>query len=360
MKKIGICTLYYQNRNYGANLQAYALRYTLEKLGVNAELVPYYYRTRVRRLLSSIKQSLKKNRISKNVEKRNRVIDKFNNLIPHSKVYYSNTIHKANKYYDCFITGSDQVWNPTQPYCLEPYFLTFVPKGKKKISYASSIGVTELLENEKQDFRRWLSSYDAISVREHQAKELLASFIEKPVVQVADPTFLLDSGFWKKIAVYSRKSEPYILLFTVGFDSNLLQFAIKISNESGLRLIYLNELLSEPIDRSYEVVNDAGPREFLGLIAHAEMVITDSYHATVFSLIMETKNFYTYIASCNKRGSRILDLLETYQTKNHLLLNDLSENYDDLSNRKIDYNLIRKIYKEEQIKAHAFLKNALS
>lgn len=238
--------------------------------------------------------------------------------------------------------------------------MTFVPKGKKKISYASSIGVTELLENEKQDFRRWLSSYDAISVREHQAKELLASFIEKPVVQVADPTFLLDSGFWKKIAVYSRKSEPYILLFTVGFDSNLLQFAIKISNESGLRLIYLNQLLSEPIDRSYEVVNDAGPREFLGLIAHAEMVITDSYHATVFSLIMETKNFYTYIASCNKRGSRILDLLETYQTKNHLLLNDLSENYDDLSNRKIDYNLIRKIYKEEQIKAHAFLKNALS
>ena len=93
MKKIGICTLYYQNRNYGANLQAYALRYTLEKLGVNAELVPYYYRTRVRRLLSSIKQSLKKNSISKNVEKRNRVIDKFNNLIPHSKVYYSNTIH---------------------------------------------------------------------------------------------------------------------------------------------------------------------------------------------------------------------------------------------------------------------------
>ena len=77
MKKIGICTLYYQNRNYGANLQAYALRYTLEKLGVNAELVPYYYRTRVRRLLSSIKQSLKKNSISKNVEKRNRVIDKW-------------------------------------------------------------------------------------------------------------------------------------------------------------------------------------------------------------------------------------------------------------------------------------------
>ena len=128
MKKIGICTLYYQNRNYGANLQAYALRYTLEKLGVNAELVPYYYRTRVRRLLSSIKQSLKKNSISKNVEKRNRVIDEFNNLIPHSKVYYSNTIHKANKYYDCFITGSDQVWNPDW---INKYLsLDFVEDGK--------------------------------------------------------------------------------------------------------------------------------------------------------------------------------------------------------------------------------------
>lgn len=125
--------------------------------------------------------------------------DEFNKGLNLSRPYWGiDELYATPPCYDIYMTGSDQVWNPTQPYCLEPYFLTFVPKGKKKISYASSIGVTELLENEKQDFRRWLSSYDAISVREHQAKELLASFIEKPVVQVADPTFLLDSGFWKK------------------------------------------------------------------------------------------------------------------------------------------------------------------
>lgn len=382
MLRVGILTIH-NSPNYGASLQSYALyKYISQQSGIECEIIDLHrphedgyvkskkfepYRGKpfsIKRLIKSTLQKILRHE-SKNVTyysiDSKCKFDEFNKGLNLSRPYWGiDELYATPPCYDIYMTGSDQVWNPTQPYCLEPYFLTFVPKGKKKISYASSIGVTELLENEKQDFRRWLSSYDAISVREHQAKELLASFIEKPVVQVADPTFLLDSGFWKKIAVYSRKSEPYILLFTVGFDSNLLQFAIKISNESGLRLIYLNQLLSEPIDRSYEVVNDAGPREFLGLIAHAEMVITDSYHATVFSLIMETKNFYTYIASCNKRGSRILDLLETYQTKNHLLLNDLSENYDDLSNRKIDYNLIRKIYKEEQIKAHAFLKNALS
>ena len=257
------------------------------------------------------------------------------------------------------MTGSDQDWNPTQPYCLEPNFLTFAPLDKKKLSYASSIGVTELQENEKQDFKRWLSFYDTISVREHQAKDLLASFIEKPVAQVADPTFLLDSEHWSSLAVDYTKVEPYILLFTVGFDFNLLQFAIKISNESGLRLMYLNQKLSDPIDGSYKVVNDAGPKDFLGLIAQSEMVITDSYHATVFSLILKAKNFYVYIGSYNKRGSRILDLLKTYKEESHLLSETLSENYNDLSNRKIDYQLVDRIYREEQMKAHDFLKSNL-
>lgn len=381
MKRVGILTIH-NSPNYGASLQSYALyKYVSQLPGIECEVIdlhrPYEdgyvksnrfvpYRGEPFSIKKNVKSVLKKilRRESKKVSfysiGSKYKFDEFNKGIKLSRPYWGiNELYADPPCYDVYMTGSDQVWNPTQPYCLEPYFLTFVPQGKKKISYASSIGVTELLESEKQDFRRWLSSYDAISVREHQAKDLLASFVNKPITQVADPTFLLDSTFWRNIAVNYQQTEPYILLFTVGFDSNLLQFAMKISNESGLCLIYLNQKLSEPIDGSYKVVNDAGPRDFLGLIAQSEMVLTDSYHATVFSLILKVKNFYAYIGSYNKRGSRILDLLKTYKEESHLLSEVLSENYTDLSKRKIDYQLVDRIYREEQMKAHDFLKSNL-
>lgn len=381
MKRVGILTIH-NSPNYGASLQSYALyKYVSQLPGIECEVIdlhrPYEdgyvksdrfvpYRGEPFSIKKSFKSVLKKilRRESKKVSfysiGSKYKFDEFNKGIKLSRPYWGiDELYADPPCYDVYMTGSDQVWNPTQPYCLEPYFLTFVPQGKKKISFASSIGVTELLENEKQDFRRWLSSYDAISVREYQAKDLLASFVDKPVTQVADPTFLLDSVYWRNLAVDYQKAEPYILLFTVGFDSNLLQFAMKISNESGLRLIYLNQKLSEPIDGSYKVVNDAGPRDFLGLIAQSEMVLTDSYHATVFSLILKAKNFYAYIGSYNKRGSRILDLLKTYKEESHLLSEALSENYTDLSKRKIDYQLVDRIYREEQMKAHDFLKSNL-
>lgn len=379
--RVGILTIH-NSPNYGACLQSYALyKYVSQLPGIECEIIdlhrPYEdgyvksnkfvpYRREpfsIKRFVKSVLKKILRYESSKvnfySIGSKSK-FDEFNRGLKLSSPYWGiDELYADPPCYDIYMTGSDQVWNPTQPYCLEPYFLTFAPKDKKKISYASSIGVTDLQENEKQDFRRWLSSYDAISVREHQAKDLLVSFIEKPVSQVADPTFLLDYGFWRNLAVYSRNLEPYILLFTVDLDSDLLQFAVKISNESGLRLVYLNQRLSEPVDGSYKVVNDAGPREFLGLIANAEMVITDSYHATVFSLIMRTKNFYVYIGTYNKRGSRILDLLKTYQEESHLLSDSLSENYNDLSNKKVNYQLVESVYREEQMKAHDYLKNAL-
>lgn len=265
MKKIGICTLYYQNRNYGANLQAYALRYTLEKLGVNAELVPYYYRTRVRRLLSSIKQSLKKNSISKNVEKRNRVIDKFNNLIPHSKVYYSNTIHKANKYYDCFITGSDQVWNPDW---INKYLsLDFVEDGKVTASYAASTGKVNLNVSEQQKLKRALNNTKYISIRENESIASLQKLTDKPIINVLDPTLLLSRSEWDE-----------------GFGD-------------------------------YALFN-VSPNDFLSLIKYASFIITDSFHASVFSHIFE-RPFVVSGKKENEMGCRLKSLTDMFNTQSH-------------------------------------------
>lgn len=379
MKRIGILTIH-NSPNYGASLQAYALyMYLSQQSGVVCEMIDLHrphekgyipskrfkpYRRMQPNLLKRIKAILRK-MLDKNTDlysiEAKPKFDVFNKSIKLSRPYWNiDELYICPPDYDIYVTGSDQVWNPTQPYCLEPYFLTFAPKGKKKVSYASSIAVTELMADEKQDFQHWLSDYDMISVREHHAQQLLASFISQPVSLVADPTFLLDAKTWKALAVNPKSQGPYILLFTLEYDLDLLRFAVRISKEVGLCLIYLNQLLPELDNVDCVAIRDAGPKEFLGYIAHSDMVITNSYHATVFSIILEAKSFYTYIAGYNQRGSRITDLLDTFGLQNHLLRQDLSEDYQTLASRSIDWTQVRKVAQRERSGGREFLKKALS
>ena len=287
--------------------------------------------------------------------------DAFNSVIKLSKAYRGiDELYANPPKYDLYISGSDQLWNPTQPYCLEPYFLTFVPKGiGKKISFATSIGITDLRENEKADFKKWLSSYDDISVREFQAQELLQGLLpKKNIHQVADPTFLLETKEWKSMSVKPQQRK-YILMFTLQHRPEILEYCLKLSKQSGLPLIALGQVQPDVIDGSYTAVKDAGPREFLGYIENAEMVITDSFHCTVFSLIMGAKNFYTYIAPDNHRGSRIIDLLSTYGLKDHLLATVLDVPYDELASKALNQMSIIDIMIKERNRSCDFLNRYL-
>ena len=280
----------------------------------------------------------------------------FNSFIKYSKTYNRlSDLKKDPPIYDLYISGSDQLWNPAQPYCLEPYFLTFVPTGKRKISFATSIGLTELTETEKADFKRWLSSYDAVSVREKQGKVLLDSFVGRGVEQVADPTFLLDTTYWDEVAVFPQTSKKYILLFLLSLNKEILNYAVRLSRESGLELIVLKNATLSTADGLYIVDNDCGPREFIGYLGQADMVITDSFHCTVFSLLMGAENFYTYINPVGKRGSRITDLLTTFELDDHLLPTGFDKSYQELTRVPINRKKVVETIENEKNHARTFL-----
>ena len=338
--KIGIITIH-NSPNYGASLQSFALWKYLDMQGHDVEIIDLYrpyrkeyvpsktykpWRFHKSDMLSQIKNLIKKivkkgkksSLFSENAKVK---FDNFNAPIKLSRPYLSiDDLYLNPPIYDLYISGSDQLWNPTQPYCLEPYFLTFVPKEKKKISYATSIGISTLEQNEKQRIKGYLSSYTAVSVREYQAKKLLESFAgRKDVIQVPDPTFLLDVEYWEKLSVKPNIKEPYLLLFILNWSQTLVDYVLKLSKESGLKLFVLTQIQPSCKDDSYIAVTDAGPKEFIGYIANAEMVLTDSFHCTVFSIIMGAKNFYAYISPDNERGVRITDLLATFNLEKHLL-----------------------------------------
>lgn len=382
MKKIGIITIH-NSPNYGACLQSYALYKYIEQQGDEVEIIdlhrPGAYEDYVPSKKYTCARPVKRGRLSKikgmvksvlgmNAKFKSlysptaiKKFESFNSVIKLSKAYRGiDELYANPPKYDLYISGSDQLWNPTQAYCLEPYFLTFVPMGiGKKISYATSIGITDLRENEKVSFKKWLSSYDDISVREFQAQQLLQSLLpKKNVYQVADPTFLLNPNEWKAMAVKPQQGK-YILMFTLQHRPEILEYCLQMSKQSGLSLIALGQVQPDVLDGSYTAVKDAGPKEFLGYIENAEMVITDSFHCTVFSLIMGVKNFYTYIAPTNHRGSRIVDLLGTYGLKNHLLATTLDVPYGELASKVLNRENVSDIMAKERERSREFLNKYL-
>ena len=261
--------------------------------------------------------------------------------------------------YDVYITGSDQVWNPAMPYSIEPYFLTFVNNGGRKISYASSVGLSSLLPEEKRKYRIWLSSYDFISVRELTGANLLQHVVGKNIQQVCDPTILLSKEQWERQKKPITIKKKYILLFSLFYDKEAIDSCLNLAEESGYELVYLS--VKHPLgdNSKYIVVTDAGPGEWLSYLQSAELVITNSFHGTVFSIILHTKNFYSYVMKGSKNGSRIVDLLKIFGMDSHLIEKFPLPSFNELMGNSIDYQMVENILERERNRSVDYLKEAL-
>lgn len=377
MNKVGIITIH-NSPNYGACLQSYALYKYIVNQGLECELIdlkrpihkgyvespdfkPYYIHKLsiwekakgvARRILkpqSVSKESTNPKRIAK--------FDDFNKEIKLSTPYYSiDSLYDNPPLYDVYISGSDQLWNPEQPFPIEPYFLTFVQSSNaKKISYASSIGISSLESRQIEDFTRWLSSYDAISVREPDAAKILQSHLKQKIEIVADPTFLLDANEWNLLA-HDPQERGYILCFMLGFQPNLLNEALRVSSDWGKKLVVIGQR-GIPRDKRYTLIDDAGPKEFLGLIKCSDCVFTDSFHGTVFSVLLGVKNFFSYVAKGNRRASRLETLLSPLGLLDRIVRNDDFYKVDDLLKKNIDIEKQESIIRINSEISRNFLNN---
>lgn len=387
MKSIGIITIQNSQNNYGGSLQCFALYQYLNKQGYSVEVIDLHRPNNadyidsirfpnmrahrgfrhlikgwIKELLGIRKLHNSNFKPNWNLKAGERFME-FNSRVKMSLPYcFIPDLYQNPPLYDIYITGSDQLWNPEQPYCLEPYFLTFV-KDKKalKISYGTSIGLTEISKKEKSKFKKWLSSYDSISVREQQACKLLESITNQEIHRVPDPTFLLDPDEWRQIAIKPQSEQDYILIFYLGYNKKIIEKGINIAKEMNLKLKVIEQNYPFPENPAVEVISDAGPCEFIGLIQHAKLVLTNSFHCTVFSIITGAHNFYTYIAPDSTRGSRIVDLLTTFQLSDHIIYSmDEIPSTIKLKDIKINIDSSYAIIKREQQIGQNFLLQSIS
>lgn len=311
--------------NFGTFLQAYALQTFLKGLGYEVTIIDDYEFSVKRHLWACFKFSVKtivkklffhsKWQIEKidkesdvlyDVFKRKYLIVDFD-IIP---------LQKLNDRYSAFICGSDQIWNPGG-FLRDGndfYFASFA--SKPKIAYAPSLGVKEIPLEHRVRFSQLISDFSFLSTRERIAAKVLTDISNKRVDTVVDPTLLLDRQDWYRLVDVYISSEKYIFVYLLTYNQVYFEKAKEYANKYNLKLRIVKPCgVNIPIDE----IESAGPMEFLKMIAGASYVMTDSFHAAIFSLIYR-KQFVVFkrfretnTLSQNSRLEYLLNMADLYE-----------------------------------------------
>lgn len=363
--KIGILTFHCAH-NYGAVLQAYALQHYLLSLGHDVEIIDYRpeYLLRPYRLNITWRRFFSKKPL-KCVQKffgelfcflpvRCIRYSKFNRFITH-RLQLSRRVRGTHipAGYDVYVVGSDQIWNPNITEGIDGvYFARFgFEKGRRKyVSYAASMEAVALSESDKARYSLLLRGLDSISVREKVLVDLLQPLTDKKIELVLDPTLLVDADVWNRLSVCPFPHRRYVLVYAVRGNDAILDMAGRMARQLGVGVLNLTAWVTEQRNK-YQT---ASPEEFLGAIRHAELVLTTSFHGTVFSVLFN-RPFYTVKlgAGNDSRSESLLEMLDLKQRMIPLTATDIH------SDRSVDWDEVNGRLHEYRQKSRAFLHSAL-
>lgn len=294
-KKIAILT-WYRDINYGTALQACALYHIVEALGYDPAIIQY----RPRRGFTErpeneaaywIKKAITKlsNYLSKSYvpEERQQLFRDFLD----EKVRETGSVNSGpelkglNDQFDAFVCGSDQIWSLNG--FDENYFLPFVEDPRKKIAYAPSLGRLDFRSAEqKKQVASLVSSFEHLSVREHQSAGLLESVTGKCPKVVLDPTLLMRSSQWDAWLEKQQERLPrgqYILCYFLGEPRRYENYVQGLASHLNMPY-YVIPVFQKQIEDIHAVPFGVGPEEFVSLIRNAAFICTDSFHGTAFSV----------------------------------------------------------------------------
>lgn len=296
------------------------------------------------------------------------------NSIPYKfamKHYYISKVHTSSGMYDlnnhcrAFISGSDQLFNPTLWQWSGPeYFLDFVDGRNRKIGVASSFGnayVDNINITDKLNY--WLHRFDGISVREDYAVDIAKDTFGLSVKKLLDPVFLCDKNVYLDEAKKSNATEKD---FFVNFyldpseeKRQIIKYAHEILNKQ-----YINLINADHIEENIKKMNMdnvkayAEIEDWLYYYSNSNFIITDSFHGTCFAIIFH-KPFIS-IANTQRGENRFISVLKELG-----LLNRLVYSFDEIKERKdelfsdIDYTEVDNILKQKKEESLEWLFNAI-
>jgi hypothetical protein len=387
MEKVIGLVLSYKTTNYGSQLQAYATQYVIEKMGYATKIITYvgmpslaskivgpgfftslYYSFLAKRKRRKTRIDISDEKYKQNNALRKKISEKFiNDRLKNIRYYskYSELVEDASQMAAVLI-GSDQKWGPG--FCYNRLStLDFVPNGVRRISYATSLGVSEYPMYCRKLSKKMWEKIDCLSVREKQGAELIKEICGAiPVEVVVDPTYLITKNEWKELVPFRQmENEDYVFCYFLGNDDEEKNCAKRFAEKKGLKVISImsNESFTEK-DNWYadKVVMGASPEDFINWIRGASYIFTDSFHGLAFSVINE-KQFYIFYRKRDdtrlSRNSRIDNILNLWGIEDRLII-DMSINWNHYLNKEIDYQKVREVVLSEREKSLNFLRKSLS
>lgn len=364
--RIGLITLH-RAENYGSVLQTLALQNILHELGHEVTIMDYcperctswgrikrlknknpHFRNPLLLLVATVLMgpSYRRRaiRFDKFIKKYLHVSDKFST---------NDEARQMTWNMDAYCTGSDQVWNSHWNEGIDKaFYLDFVPKGANVFSYASSFGVSKLDKDEKEKIKILLSKYKFISVREDTGLDILRDLGIENGVLTLDPTLLMNKDMWMKYVGRDVKGDDYILTYNLHHDHKVDSYAIHLKEKYNLPIINISYNMHDAI-RKGKLCWCPYVEDFLSLFFHARYVVSDSFHATVFSILFEKKFVTITPEIASSRISSLLKIVDM-EYRNISCISDTSE-----IDRDIDYHKIKAILKQEREKSLVFLRNSL-
>lgn len=375
---IGVC-LKYMMRNYGSQLQARATVKVFEDMGLDYEILEY----RKKGLLFKIKAiprlfnpvvidnlllgRQKKKAIKSNpqVAERNKLFDDYSKAHFGNKTvsidYYGELQKQAQKY-EAVITCSDQLWSPAA-LGTNFYDLMFVPSHIRKISFASSFGVSQIPSFQRNKTREFLERIEFISMRENQGATIVKELTGRDVPVLMDPVFVYSKDEWEEIVPYEKTYDfPYVLCYFLGDNVEYRKRVQEFAHNNKIKivaLIFCNSFIEYDKTFGDFVPFDVNPDRFLNLIRNAQYVCTDSFHGAAFSIICQKQfaifNRYADDSSIS-RNSRIDSLCDNLSLEN--VRANASSDLSKILFDKIDYIKVQEKLKSYVDATKQYLTNA--
>lgn len=353
MKKVGLVT--YCEGNFGSVLQCYATQTLLRERGVGCELLRRRENTRAGALKMKLSYRLDRTRKYMRYKAHRAEFDRMVSLLSDGSAPRMNdesarltrefigshvcvrdvsygAIKRAAKTeeYAAFLSGSDQIWSATWFIRNPWWFLRFAP-ADKRVAFCPSFGGSAVAEYNLRDYRRYIGEYAHLSAREASGAAIIKDLTGRDAQAFSDPVVLLDRQGWTDFCKDGlRPEEPYILLFFLDKPSDLaLAMMRRVQAMTGRRAVvfaYEHEAFSDL------PVYSGDPADFVSVIKHADFVLTDSFHACMFSTILGVPFFiFNRNSSASVQSERVSNHVATYGLEGRYVTKERDVTEDDLA-----------------------------
>lgn len=370
MKKIGIIT-FHNSYNCGSMLETYAMQEAIAKMGCRDLEIINFSSEGQKKLYSIFLEATSLKNIVKNIliapfapriNRNNRRYEEFKNKYFRLSRQYTDEDKIDQRAYNIVVAGSDQIWNTTIKDASDHYFIDWT-HNCRKVAYAPSFGAKSIQKYSKtpKKHKKYITDFDALSIRERNGKKWIKELTGRNAELLIDPTLLLDARKYDSIIDDTNTPRSkYIFFYCPQFEPKICALVKRISHKYKMPVICWSSKsysIKWVWRYGFKLPKYESPSVYLSLIKNANLVVTTSFHGTIFSTIYRKKFFVIKNGDMFGDDDRVKTLIEQLGIENRLISINFDDSFDYFA--PADYSRYKRRLPELQRKAYNYIRREI-